>query len=72
MTPQDKDIPISRAIGRFFGHLWNAAAKPAPPDRSTKTVRERTEEAPGEVDGRPVVFRRTTIEEIDFRPRDDA
>ncbi len=68
MTPNDKDIPISRAIGRFFGHLWHAAAKPAPPDtQTTQTVRQSSEEASGEIDGRPVILRRTTIEEIEFR-----
>lgn len=76
MTRPDKDIPLSRAIGRFFGHIWNAAAKPAPPDEPTKqTVRKTTEETTGELGGRPVVLRRTTIEEIeirDDRPANDA
>ena len=75
MTPNDKDIPISRAIGRFFGHLWHAAAKPAPPDKpNTQTVRQSTEQAAGEIDGRPVILRRTTIEEVEFRdgPPGDA
>ena len=70
MTKPDKDIPISRAVGRFFGHLWHAAAKPAAPDSTRKTVTERTEETPGEIQGQPVVFRRTTIEEIELRKPD--
>lgn len=67
----DKDIPISRAVGRFFGHLWHAAAKPPPEEASEKTkkqtVRKTTEETTGELQGRPVVLRRTTIEEIEIR-----
>ncbi len=79
-VPQkDKDIPISRAVGRFFGHLWHAAAKPvkadphAPDPSSTRTVRAETEETPGMVDGQRVILRRTIIEEVEFRelpPRD--
>jgi hypothetical protein len=73
VPPNDKDIPISRAIGRFFGHLWQAAAKPPPPDKpNTQTVRQSTEQAAGEIDGRPVILRRTTIEEIEFRENPPA
>ncbi len=64
MPSRRPDIPISRALGRFFGHIWHAA-KPAGPD--TRTVSRTTEEAPGEVDGRPVTLRRTVIEEIEFK-----
>ena len=71
MTRPGKDIPLSRAVGRFFGHLWQAAAKPPPPDKpaepSKQTVRKTTEETTGELGGRPVVLRRTTIEEIEIR-----
>ncbi len=72
MPPKNKDIPISRAVGRFFGHLWHAAAKPvkpAPPTppSTTQTVHAQTEEAPGVVDGQRVILRRTTIEEVEFR-----
>lgn len=68
MAPSDKDIPLTRAIGRFFGHLWHAAAKPAPADTHTETVSRTTESAPGEIDGRPVTLRRTVIEEVTFEP----
>ena len=69
MPPKDpKDIPISRALGRFVGHLWTAAAgPPGKTAKKTHTVRESTVESPGEVDGKPVILRRTTIEEIEFR-----
>lgn len=68
MAPSDKDIPISRAVGRFFGHLWNAAAKPVEPEAPKKQrLRETHEERDAEVDGKPVILRRTTIEEIEFK-----
>lgn len=62
----DKDIPISRAVGRFFGHLVQAVAKPAPPDSETTTVSKTTDEAPAEIDGQKVILRKTTIEEIEI------
>ena len=68
MPRSDKDIPLPRALGRFFGHLWNAAAKP-PPDSEKRTVSESTETADAEIDGRPVTLRRTIIEEVEFKDR---
>jgi len=72
--PPDKDIPIARAVGRFFGHLWKAAAAPPGPDRDqpqtdapTQRVRETSEQQPAELGGKPVILRRTTIEEIEFK-----
>lgn len=65
MLKDDRDIPIPRALGRFLGHLWNAAAKPVLPDKSV--VSQHTEEQPAEVDGKKVILRRTTIEEVEFR-----
>lgn len=66
MPPPDKDIPLTRALGRFLGHLWHATARPAP-RADTTTVRKSTEERPAEIDGRKVTLRRTTIEEVEFR-----
>lgn len=63
----DKDIPITRAVGRFFGHLWHATTKPVAPESETHTVSRGTQEARGELDGKPVTLRRTTIEEIEIR-----
>jgi len=66
--PPDREIPISRAVGRFFGHLWNAATTPVEPKppKAQKT-RHTREEHPASIDGKPVILRRTTIEEIEFR-----
>ena len=63
-TPQ---IPITRAIGQFFGHLWHSTTKPTQPDSHTETISKTTEEAEGEIDGNKVILRKTTIEEIEFR-----
>ncbi len=64
MAAKRPDIPISRALGRFVGHIWHAA-KPAGPDK--RTVSRSTEETRAEIDGRPVTLRRTIIEEIEFK-----
>ncbi|MFK7883953.1 MAG: hypothetical protein AB8F26_07210 [Phycisphaerales bacterium] len=67
MPPEDKDIPLTRAVGRFFGHLWKAAANPVEPEPpTTQKVRESHQEQPAEIDGKPVILRRTTVEEIEF------
>ncbi|MEM9372197.1 MAG: hypothetical protein AAGA55_01010 [Planctomycetota bacterium] len=69
--PPDHEIPISRAVGRFFGHLWKGIRTPADageaaPATRTERVRETRESRPAEVEGQPVILRRTTIEEIEF------
>lgn len=66
MPPREKDIPISRALGRFFGHLWTATTG-STNKGEIHTVRKSTVESPGEVDGKQVILRRTTIEEVEFR-----
>lgn len=66
----DKDISISRAVGRFFGHLWGASTKPVKKDGSESQrheVNRETQEAEGEIDGKKVVLRRTTVEEVEFK-----
>jgi hypothetical protein len=66
--PPDREIPMSRALGRFFGHLWTAATGTPPADKPRKqTVSKTREEAEAEINGRPVIVRRTTIEEIEFK-----
>ncbi|MGJ8637063.1 MAG: hypothetical protein ACSHX5_09485 [Phycisphaerales bacterium] len=61
----DKDIPITRAVGRFFGHLWNATTKPVEQDSESTIVSQHSEESDAEIDGKKVTLRRTTIEEIE-------
>lgn len=65
---QGKDISLSRAVGQFFGHLWGATTKPAPDDEPERhEVNRETQEAEGEINGKKVVLRRTTIEEVEFK-----
>ncbi|MCR9074896.1 MAG: hypothetical protein NXI07_02545 [bacterium] len=72
MSKEDKDISISRAVGQFFGHLWGASTKSVSKDEPQRhEVRRETQEAEGEVDGKKVVLRRTTIEEVEFREGDE-
>lgn len=72
MSKNDKDISISRAVGQFFGHLWGASTKPVAKDELQRhEVKRETQEAEGEIDGKKVVLRRTTIEEVEFREGDD-
>ena len=72
MSKGDKDISISRAVGQFFGHLWGASTKPVAKDEAERhEVRRETEEGEGEVNGKKVVLRRTTIEEIEFKEGDE-
>jgi hypothetical protein len=60
-----KDIPVTRAIGQFFGHLWHSASKPAPTEKTT--ISETTHETDAEIEGQKVILRKTTIEEIEVR-----
>ncbi|MEQ9208037.1 MAG: hypothetical protein RLN78_11775 [Phycisphaerales bacterium] len=62
----DKDIPISRAVGRFFGHLWHSTTKPVDTKKETTTVSKSTQESQGEINGQKVTLRKTTIEEIEI------
>lgn len=70
---REKDISLSRAVGQFLGHLWGATTRPVPEDETSTErveVNRETREAEGEVDGKKVVLRRTTIEEVEFKEDD--
>lgn len=60
---------ISRSLGEFFGHIVQGAKgdlSAQKPER--REVRRDVEEREGEVDGKKVTLRRTTIEEIEIEP----
>ncbi len=60
---------ISRSLGEFFGHIVHGVRgdlNAAKPER--REVRREVEEREGEVDGKKVTLRRTTIEEIEIEP----
>jgi len=66
----DKDISITRAVGRFFGHIWGATTKPVDVDDSTSetvVIQNDVEEIEGELNNKKVILRRTTIDEVEIR-----
>jgi hypothetical protein len=66
----DKDISVSRAVGRFLGHIWGATSKPVPEDEQDshpEVIQSNVEEAQGEMNNKKVILRRTTIDEIEMR-----
>jgi len=66
----DKDISVTRAVGRFFGHIWGATTKPVrddEPETATHVVNQDVQEGSGEIDGKKIVLRRTTIDEVEIQ-----
>jgi len=63
---KDRKIPLTRSLGRFVGHIVHAVKAPAPDSEREEIARE-TEERTGDVDGKQVVLRRTTVDEIEYR-----
>lgn len=58
-----------RNLGRFFGHIVRGAK--SDPERDRRVVRDETEEKRGvDAEGRTVVLRRRTIEEVEIRGSD--
>ncbi len=71
VSKHDKDISISRAVGQFLGHLWGASTRPVEktgPKR--REVGRETTRAEGMIDGKKVVLRRTTIDEVEVHEDD--
>ena len=61
---------MTRAVGRFFGHIWNATTKPVSadePESRTELVAHEVQEVEGELDCKKVILRRTTIDEVEIR-----
>ena len=60
---------MTRAVGRFLGHIWGAASKPVPEEKESQSqvVDHRVEETQGMMGDKKVVLRRTTIEEIEVQ-----
>ena len=66
----DKDISVTRAVGRFFGHIWGATTKPVTndePESHTQVVSHDVAETQGELNNKKVILRRTTIDEVEIR-----
>lgn len=65
---REPKIPLTRSLGRFVGHIWHAAKTPAP-EREREEVARRSDERTGEIDGKSVVLRRTTVDEVEYKQR---
>ena len=66
----DKDISVTRAVGRFFGHIWGATTKPVASDEPivhTEVTAHDVEEEQIELNTKKMILRRTTIDEIEIR-----
>jgi hypothetical protein len=62
-TPNDKDKPLMRSLGEFFGHVWQGVKT----DPSKKVVRREEEVETRETKDGKVVLRRTVIEEVEVK-----
>ena len=77
----EKDISISRSVGRFLGHIWGATTKPVEKDDTENdqpetvervVIDQQTQETQSELDGKKVILRRTTIDEIELKESADS
>ena len=60
---------MTRAVGRFFGHIWGATTKPVSSDDPTKhthTIANDVQETQGQLSNKKVILRRTTIDEVEI------
>lgn len=65
---EQKNISISRSVGQFFGHLWGATTKPVNTEKTqSQVVNQSQESTEGELEGKKIVLRRTTIDEIEIK-----
>lgn len=67
MTPPPRKS-LFRSLGEFVGHITHAMkADPAKPTKRTRRLDERIEQREGtDEDGRRVILRRTTIDEVEY------
>ena len=64
---------ISRSLGEFVGHIWGGVtARPEGGVRREEIRREVEEEVRETASGEKVIARRTTIEEIEYRPKGET
>lgn len=57
-----KNKPLMRSLGEFFGHIAKAI-RTDPAGKRTVVFKEVSEEDQGDL-----ILRRTTIEEVEFKP----
>ena len=59
---------IARSLGAFVGHIWRGVT--TNPKAPRTEVRRDVEETVRETDEATIVARRTTIEEVEVRPKE--
>lgn len=71
--PSGDKPTIARSLGAFVGHIWRGVTTKPDEESRTTEVRRDVEESVEETDEATIIARRTTIEEVEVRPkgRDD-
>ncbi len=70
MGDRNPDKSLARSLGEFVGHIWRGVkADPSPDRREVGRTVERDERTTP--DGKKVVLRRTTIDEIELKDNDE-
>jgi hypothetical protein len=71
--PSGDKPTLARSLGAFVGHIWRGVTTNPETTSRTTEVRRDVEETTTETDEATVIARRTTIEEVEVRPkgRDD-
>lgn len=74
------DKSLARSVGEFFGHIWKGVKTPAdakssakgePPATARQVVKHEVQEEHRSTPAGEVTLRRTTIEEIEIRAREN-
>ena len=67
--PAPAEKSLMRSLGEFVGHITRAVKTDVAPDlRERLEVRRDVREAVADTPGGPIIFRRTTIDEIERPP----
>jgi hypothetical protein len=65
----EKTKSLSRSLGEFFGHIWKGVKTPV--EGGKVVVREEAVEEVRETAQGRVIVRRTVVEEMEVRPREE-
>ena len=70
-TPGPSDNSLPHALGQFLGHIWRGVRADTS-SKAREVARQTEEHETLDADGRRITLRRTTIDEIEIRPNNDA
>jgi hypothetical protein len=65
------DKSLMRSLGEFFGHIVRGVRTPVENTPGRREVRREVEEETRDTPSGKVTLRRTTIEEVEYRPDGD-